>query len=210
MLNIAIFASGRGSNFEALQRVLTTQRIDAAIVVVISNNSDAGALSLARSLQIPAMHLSRKQCASDEEFTGLVLSTLASYNVDLIVLAGYMKKLDAAVVKQYRNRIVNIHPALLPKYGGQGMYGHHVHEAVIAAKEKESGATVHLVTDEYDEGPIVLQERVPVAEDDTPLSLAAKVLEVEHRLLPRAVELFARHEIEIERNRVIITRHTQH
>jgi phosphoribosylglycinamide formyltransferase 1 len=205
VVNIAIFASGRGSNFEALHRVLTEQRIDAAIVVVISNNSDAGALALARSMQIPAVHLSQKHFATDNEFVGKVLATLASYHVDLIVLAGYMKKLDTAVIRRYRNRIVNIHPALLPKFGGQGMYGHHVHEAVIAAGEKESGATVHLVTDEYDAGPIVLQERVAVDPDDTPESLAAKVLAVEHELLPRAVALFARHAIEIDHNRVIIT-----
>jgi len=206
LLNIAIFASGRGSNFEALHRVLTTQRIDAAIAVVISNNSDAGALSLARSFHIPAVHLSRKQCATDTEFSDRLLATLALYTVDLIVLAGYMKKLDAAFVSRYRNRILNIHPALLPKFGGHGMYGHFVHEAVIAAGEKESGATVHLVTDEYDEGPIVLQERVPVAPGETPESLAAKVLIVEHALLPRAVAMFARHEISIEHNRVVITR----
>jgi phosphoribosylglycinamide formyltransferase 1 len=208
LFKIAIFASGRGSNFEALHRVLSEQRIDAAIVVVISNNSDAGVLALARSLQIPAVHLSRKQFATDREFIEALLDKLAMYQVDLIVLAGYMKKLDSALIGRYRNRIVNIHPALLPKYGGAGMYGHHVHEAVIAAGEKESGATVHVVTDEYDEGPIVLQERVTVAPGETPSSLAEKVLAVEHVLLPRAVALFARHEIEVEQNRVVITQGT--
>lgn len=205
MLHIALFASGRGSNFEALHRVLSEQRIDAAIVVVISNNSAAGVLALARSFDIPAVHLSRKQFLSDSEFVGVQLSMLASYNVDLIVLAGYMKKLDAAVIRQFRNRIVNIHPALLPKYGGQGMYGHHVHEAVIAAGETESGATVHVVTDEYDDGPIVLQERVQIDRDETPASLAAKVLKIEHVLLPQAVALFASHAITIEHNRVVLT-----
>jgi phosphoribosylglycinamide formyltransferase-1 len=205
LLHIALFASGRGSNFEALHRVLSEQRIDAAIAVVISNNSDAGVLALARSLNIPALHLSRRQFSTDKEFVDAQISVLASYNTDLIVLAGYMKKLDASVIGLYRNRILNIHPALLPKYGGQGMYGHYVHEAVIAAGETESGATVHIVSDEYDKGPIVLQERVQIAPGETPESLSAKVLTVEHALLPKAVALFARHAVTIENNRVVIS-----
>ncbi len=210
LYNIALFASGRGSNCEALYRALSSRPSDAAIVVVISNNSDAGVLEFARSVHIPAMHISRKQFATDGDFADSLCATLASHQTDLIVLAGYMKKLDAAVIRRYRHRIVNIHPALLPKFGGQGMFGRHVHEAVIAAGEKESGATVHLVTDEFDEGPIVLQERVAVDPTDTPDTLAAKVLIVEHTLLPRAVALFVSHAIEIDHNRVVITHETIH
>jgi phosphoribosylglycinamide formyltransferase 1 len=206
VLNIAIFASGRGSNFEALYRALTERRIDARIVAVISNNSDAGALALARSFQIPAFHVSGKQFATDREFVARQIELLQSLHVDLIVLAGYMKKIDPALIALYNGRILNIHPALLPKFGGQGMYGHHVHEAVIAAGETESGATVHLVTDDYDRGPIVVQKRVPIGEGDTPESLAKKVLAVEHTLLADAVALFAADAVSIENNRVVIRR----
>lgn len=189
LLKIAVFASGRGSNFEALHHALIERHINARIVVVISNNSAAGALSLARSFGIPAIHLSQKQFPDHTTFMRTLLDTLRQHGVDFIVLAGYMKRIDPELIAQFRQRIINIHPALLPKFGGPGMFGHHVHEAVIAAKEKESGATVHLVDEEYDHGKILLQERVHVEENDTPDSLAAKVLKIEHTILPRAIEL---------------------
>jgi phosphoribosylglycinamide formyltransferase-1 len=116
-----------------------------------------------------------------------------------------MKKLDASVVRRYKDRIVNIHPALLPAFGGAGMYGMHVHEAVVASGAHESGATVHLVDEEYDRGPIVLQERVTVAADDTPATLAAKVLAVEHELYPRAIRLFAEGRVNVTGRQVTIT-----
>jgi phosphoribosylglycinamide formyltransferase-1 len=191
LLNIAVFASGRGSNFEALHRALLTQNISARIVVVISNNSQSGALTLARSFSLPGFHISRRQFESDESFTKKLLDTLRIYNVQLIVLAGYMKKLDAVIIKQFCNRIINIHPALLPKYGGEGMYGMHVHEAVIKAKEKFTGATVHVVDEEYDHGRILKQEKIAVDEHDTPETLAAKVLKIEHKILPDIVRLYA-------------------
>ena len=198
MLSIAVFASGRGSNFQALAEAISRKNIDARIVVVISNNSEAGAIALARSLQIPALHLSQKQFPSQEAFTSEVLASLDSHGADFIVLAGYMKKLDARIIRRFRNRIINVHPALLPAFGGQGMYGHHVHEAVVAQHARRSGATVHLVDEEFDHGPIVLQESIPVEENDTPESLAEKVLVIEHRILPRAVELFAGNKIRID------------
>lgn len=191
MLNIAVFASGRGSNFEALHRAILTEHIPAQIVAVISNNSQSGVLVLARSFSIPALHISRRQFNNDESFNQKLLDTLRSYNVQLIVLAGYMKKLDGAIIRQFRNRIINIHPALLPKYGGEGMYGIHVHEAVINAKEKFSGATVHIVDEEYDHGRILRQEQVAVDEHDTPETLAAKVLKIEHKILPEVVRMYA-------------------
>lgn len=190
-MNIAVFASGRGSNFEALHSAIVEEKFPARIVVVVSNNSQAGALSLARSFNIPAFHISQKQFATIEVFNEKVLQTLHSLDVNFIVLAGYMKKIDASLIRAYRNRIINIHPALLPKFGGEGMYGIHVHEAVIAAKEKQSGATVHFVNDKYDRGEIIEQVKVNIDTDDTPQSLAAKVLQVEHALLPRVVKRFA-------------------
>lgn len=197
MLKIAVFASGRGSNFQALAEAISKENIDARIVVVISNNSNAGALALARSLHIPVLHLSQIQFPSQDAFTQSVLSTLESHGVDLIVLAGYMKKIDPAIIRRYRNRIINVHPALLPLFGGQGMYGHFVHEAVIAQRAVRSGATVHIVDEEFDHGPIILQESIPVDSNDTPDSLAEKVLRIEHRILPKAVEMFANRTIAI-------------
>lgn len=181
-----------------LADAIARKNVDAKIVVVISNNSDAGALALARSLHIPALHLSQKQFPSQDAFTNAVLANLDSHAADFIVLAGYMKKIDPRIIRRYRNKIINVHPALLPAFGGHGMYGHHVHEAVIAQHATRSGATVHIVDEEFDHGPIVLQESIPVEETDTPESLAEKVLKIEHRILPRAVELFAGEKIRID------------
>lgn len=192
-LNIAVFASGKGSNLLAILDAIEDGSIpDTRVVVVISNNSTAGALEIARARGIPARHVSPLQFSSEEEFTRALLRTLQDHGVNFIALAGYMKKLGGAVISAYRNRIVNIHPALLPDFGGKGMYGMHVHEAVIAKGVAESGATVHIVDDEYDRGPIVAQRRVPVFPDDTPETLAARVVKVEHDLYPEVIRMFAR------------------
>ena len=200
-LNIAVFASGKGSNLKAILDAIRSGKIpDTRIGLVVSNNSDAGALTIARENQLPAVHISRKQFASDDEFTKNVLANLHNHKINFIVLAGYMKKIDSHIIREFRHRIVNIHPALLPAFGGPGMYGMHVHEAVINAKVKESGATVHIVDEEYDRGQIVLQQKVSVNPDDTAETLAAKVLKIEHQLYPEAIRLFAEGKV-IFRNR---------
>jgi phosphoribosylglycinamide formyltransferase-1 len=208
MLNIAVFASGQGSNFKAILNAIDSERIhNARIMVVISDNIDAGALNVAREHNIPAIHLSRRQFDTDEGYTTTIQSALSNHDVNFIVLAGYMKRIDSSIVRKYKNRILNIHPALLPKFGGKGMYGMRVHEAVIAAKEKISGATVHIVDDEYDHGPIVLQKQIDVSENDTPSTLAAKVLEIEHELYPEVIRLFAESTVEIDNhNNVTLSR----
>lgn len=204
-LHIAVFASGRGSNFQALLQAIEEKRIpNAHIVLVVSNNSDAGALAVARKHNIPAVHLSQKQFASEKEFNRALLQTLDSQGANFIALAGYMKRLDAAVIRRYRNRIVNIHPALLPSFGGKGMYGAHVHEVVIASGAKLTGVTVHIVDEEYDHGPIVLQRAVPVEDHDSPETLAARVLRVEHQLYPEAVRLFAEEKVHVNGRRVYV------
>lgn len=204
-LNIAVFASGRGSNFHSILKAIQTGRItNAEIVLVLSNNSDAGALEIARANNIPAVHLSQKQFASEEEFTDALLGILDKHRVNFIVLAGYMKKLAVEIIKRFRNRIINIHPALLPSFSGKGMYGMRVHEAVITSGAKKSGATIHIVDEEYDRGPIVLQRSIDVAEDETPETLAAKVLEVEHQLYPEAIRLFAEGKVNINGQSVAI------
>ncbi|MBI4546599.1 MAG: phosphoribosylglycinamide formyltransferase [Ignavibacteriae bacterium] len=204
-LNIAVFASGKGSNFKALLDAITAGKIgNAEIVLLISNNSYAGALVIAREHNIPAIHLNRKQFETDETWNKALLKTLNTHGVNFIALSGYMKKLDSAIVKAFKSRIVNIHPALLPAFGGRGMYGIHVHEAVLASKAKVSGATVHIVDEEYDHGPIVLQRTVEVNPNDTPESLSAKVLEIEHQLYPEAIRLFAEGKVKVNGQRVMI------
>jgi formyltetrahydrofolate-dependent phosphoribosylglycinamide formyltransferase len=151
------------------------------VVVVVSNRADAGALERASAHGVPVEVLSEP--ADGEDW----LERLARHRVDLLVLAGYLKLVPAVVIARYRDRVLNVHPALLPAFGGRGMYGHHVHEAVLASGVRESGATVHLVDEVYDRGRILAQGRVPVLAGDTAATLATRVLAVEHRLLPAVV-----------------------
>ncbi len=184
----AVFCSGQGSNFKALRSGFISEQLPAEIVLCISNRSKSGAMFFAKEHGIAAVHLSEKQFQSFELFVEELLSTLKRYKIDYILLAGYLKKIPPKVVQAYAGKILNIHPALLPKFGGDGMYGLNVHQAVIDAKEKESGATVHFVDEEYDRGKIVLQKKVPVLETDTPEILAERVLRVEHKIYTKAVQ----------------------
>ncbi|MDI6804103.1 MAG: phosphoribosylglycinamide formyltransferase [Bacteroidota bacterium] len=204
-LKIAVLASGRGSNFQALLESIESGLIkDAEVVCLISNNSDAGVLKIAKNKNISAHHISRKQFSTGAEFDNTILNVLLQCEVNFIVLAGYMKLLDVSIIKKFQNRIINIHPALLPQFGGKGMYGRFVHDAVIASGEKYSGATVHIVDEKYDNGSIVLQERIALVENETSETLAAKVLEIEHRILPQAVRLFAEGKVEITNGKIKI------
>lgn len=179
-MRVAVAVSGRGSNLEALLRALGADA-PAQVVVVLSNHPDAGALDRARAHGVSAEVLPDPADAADW------LERLTRHRVDLLVLAGYLKLIPSPVIARYRDRIVNVHPALLPAFGGRGMYGRRVHEAVLASGERESGATVHLVDEVYDRGRVLAQGRVPVLAGDTPETLAARVLTVEHRLLPAVV-----------------------
>jgi phosphoribosylglycinamide formyltransferase-1 len=190
-MNIGVFASGRGSNFQAIISAIERGILPARVTVLLSDKIDAGAFEIANASSIPTVHLNRKQFADEALYAAAMLEVLRSHSVELIALAGYLKKIPTIVVREFRDRILNIHPALLPSFGGQGMYGHHVHEAVLASGVKLSGATVHLVDEEYDRGPIVLQGTVAVDELDTPETLAAKVLKVEHEIYPVALKAFA-------------------
>lgn len=197
-MNIAVFASGRGSNFQAILNAIQGGRLPASISLVVSNNSSAGALEIARAHGIPAVHRSLRQFPSQEAFDDELLALLDRHRVDLIALAGYMKQLSPRFVAAYRNRIVNVHPALLPAFGGPGMYGTHVHEAVIRSGAKVSGVTVHLVDEQYDHGMILAQETVRVDPNDTVETLSAKVLLLEHELYPRVLAAFAERRVRIE------------
>lgn len=189
LVKIAAFASGRGSNLAAILARIDDGRLrDAQVSLVISNNSESGALELARRRGIRALHISSRTHPDPEALAQALLEALQQERVELILLAGYMKKLPVQVVRRYPRRILNIHPALLPRHGGQGMYGLRVHESVLRSGETESGASVHFVDEDYDHGPVAAQVRVPVLAGDTPERLAERVLEAEHDLYWRVVD----------------------
>ena len=191
-LRLAVFASGGGSNLQALiDKFNRAASPLLRVALVISDRQDAGALARARAAGIEAMHIQVTGRPADLS-TREMLAALEFADIDLIALAGYLRLVPAAVLKRYPDRIVNVHPALLPKHGGKGMYGSNVHRAVLAAGEPVSGATVHYINENYDEGRIIAQREVPVLPDDTPESLAARVLAVEHVLYPDALEQVAR------------------
>jgi len=184
---LAVLASGRGSNLQAIIEHfdnLARERV-AKVVLVASNRPDSPALIRAATASIDIATFS----ASDDG--SQLRELLRQFRVDLVVLAGYLKRIPPMVIREYAGRIINIHPALLPAFGGEGMYGARVHEAVIESGASESGVTVHLVDDEYDRGPIVAQWRIPVEKSDTAESLAARVLAVEHVVYPRVIEMVA-------------------
>lgn len=195
-MNIGFFASHGGSNFQALAEACRDGIIPATAAVLICNNADAPALSRAKSLGIPAHHLCLGALIPDAAtLDRRCLEILRRYAVDLVVLCGYMKKIGPLVLDAYRGRMINTHPALVPKFGGQGMYGRHVHHAVIAARESVTGVTVHLVTEEYDAGSILAQTEVPVLPCDDADSLATRVLAREHTFLVETVGRIARGEL---------------
>jgi phosphoribosylglycinamide formyltransferase 1 len=181
-MKIGFLASHNGSNMQAIIDACRNRTLDATPVVVISNNADSGALARAKRENIPHYHLSAKTHATGDSLDRAILETLLRHAVDVVVLAGYMKKLGPLTLRRFAGAILNIHPALLPKFGGRGMYGIHVHEAVLAAGEKETGVTVHLVEEEYDSGPVLAQIRVSVMPEDTVQILGERVLRHEHAL----------------------------
>src|ERR1700730_5061647 len=184
---LAVLASGRGSNLQAIIDHfdnLSRERIT-KVVLVASNRAHSPALIRAATASIDIASFDAADDGSQ------LLALLRKFRIDLVVLAGYLKRIPTSVIREYAGRIVNIHPARLPAFGGEGMYGARVHEAVIASGTKESGVTVHMVDDDYDRGPIIAQWRVPVEKSDTADSLAERVLAVEHVVYPRAVEMIA-------------------
>ena len=184
---LAVLASGRGSNLQAIIEHfdnLARERV-AKVALVASNRADSPALLRAATASIDIAHFNASDDGSE------LLALLKKFRIDLVVLAGYLKRIPPAVIREYGGRIINVHPALLPAFGGEGMYGARVHEAVIASGARETGVTVHLVDDDYDYGPIIAQWRVPIDESDTPDTLAARVLNVEHVVYPRVVEMVA-------------------
>jgi phosphoribosylglycinamide formyltransferase-1 len=179
---IALFASGSGSNAEKIAEYFTSTP-EVEILLIASNNPKAGVIERARRLHIPVLLFDRTTFYDTNRITQLLLDQ----RIDLLVLAGFMWLMPNGLVQAFPNKIINIHPALLPKFGGKGMYGHFVHEAVVAAKETESGITIHYVNEHYDEGQIIFQAHCPVVPTDTPDDVARKVQVLEHEHYPRVV-----------------------
>jgi phosphoribosylglycinamide formyltransferase-1 len=190
MIRLAVLVSGEGSNMQAI--IDSTRngilKAVAEVVLVISNKADAYALQRAKSANIKSVCIEKKFFSDSKLFNDSILQELLAERADLICLAGYITLIGESIVSRYKGKILNIHPALLPKFAGKGMYGRYVHEAVIRAKEKKSGATVHVVEAEYDIGEIILQNEVDVLDNDLPEELAKKVLEIEHQIYPRAIK----------------------
>ena len=183
MKSIAIFASGKGSNAQAIIEHFKAHSA-IKVVLVVSNNPDAGVIHIAHRNKIISAIISKDFFGNEERMEQL----LKSFNLDLIVLAGFLHLIPSFLLKKFPNRIVNIHPAILPKHGGKGMYGKKVHEAVLNSKDAETGITIHYVNEKYDEGEVILQKKISVESTDTVETLSQKVQELEHKWFPKAIE----------------------
>lgn len=190
-IRLAVFVSGGGTNLQSIIDNCASGYIPGEVVLVVSNKKKAYGLERAAKAGIESIVYVRKKFPDGKAADEFLLSELQKRRIDIIALAGYLKMLPPKVIETYRGRILNIHPALLPKFGGKGMYGSKVHRAVIEAKESESGVTIHEVDEIYDHGKIIAQEKVPVFPEDTPDELAARVLKVEHTLYPEVIKALA-------------------
>ncbi len=204
-LRIAVFASGSGSNLESILNAVEDGTLQhTKVALVISNKSNARALERAGGRDIPTAVLSPNAFADESDYVDAVHRLLEANDINFIVLAGYLKKIPLALVKAYRGRMLNIHPSLLPAFGGPGMYGIKIHRAVIDQGVRWTGVTIHFVDEEYDSGPIFLQKPVAVHVSDTPEELAKRVLAVEHRIYPEALRLVEQGRVQVENGKVII------
>ncbi|MFP4501349.1 MAG: phosphoribosylglycinamide formyltransferase [Candidatus Hydrogenedentota bacterium] len=201
-VRLAVLLSGSGTTLQNILDHIAEGKLDAEVVSVLSSRRDAYGVVRANKAHIPTAVFPRREYPHLAEFSGDIWAEVRKHEADLVVLAGFMSLL--AVPEDYENRIVNVHPALIPAFCGKGMYGHHVHEAVINYGAKITGATVHFVNEEYDNGPIILQEAVRVHEDDTPDTLAERVQAKERELYPKAIQLFAEGRLKVEGRRVRI------
>ena len=201
MKRVAAFCSHGGSNFAAIADAAARGEVPLEMAVMVHNNARAGAREKAEARGIPAEWVPRSRFADEEAYARRLLEILEAYRVDIVALAGFMQLMPRAVVQRRAGWITNIHPALLPLFGGRGFYGHAVHEAVFAAGMQVSGPTVHLVDDEYDHGIILAQSAVSIADCRSPEEIAARVLVEEHKLYPRALGLLAQGRLRIEGGR---------
>ena len=193
-IKVAVFISGGGTNLQALIDASKTGKLSAKISLVVSSKQNALGLTRAENAEIPTFVFREKKYKSKSEASQDLLTKRKKHKIDFIALAGYLKLLSPELVSAYNGKIINMHPALLPKYGGQGMYGIHVHQTVLASGDKESGVSFHIVDEDYDRGRIVEQFKVPVLENDTPESLQERVLKKEHEEYPKILDKFIRGE----------------
>jgi formyltetrahydrofolate-dependent phosphoribosylglycinamide formyltransferase len=201
-VRLAVLLSAGGTTLQNLIDQIAAGRLRAEIVQVVSNNADAYGLERARRASIPAAVVERKKAASREEFSAQIFALCRQARADLVCMAGFLQLIR--IPDDFLGRVMNIHPALIPAFSGKGFYGHHVHEAVLAYGAKVTGCTVHFADNEYDHGPIILQRCVPVRDDDTPESLAARVFAEECAAYPDAIRLFAEGRLQIAGRRVLV------
>ncbi|MDR0401624.1 MAG: phosphoribosylglycinamide formyltransferase [Endomicrobium sp.] len=187
---ICVFASGNGSNLQSIVNSTNHGVLKglASVVLVISDNNNAYALERAKKENIRSICIEDKKFENDKFFNDVILDELYNMSIDIICLAGYLKLINKKIIKKYRGRILNVHPSLLPKFGGKGMYGNYVHEAVVKSGEHISGATVHIVDENYDTGEIILQKKIKIFKNDTSNDVSKKVLGIEHRIYPKAIK----------------------
>lgn len=202
-IRVAVLLSGNGLTLQNLHDRAAAGELPARVVLVIANNADAFGLERAKKMNIPGHVITRKAAGSLEEFSQRIFDECRKAQVDLVILGGFLQLVQ--VPDDFLGRVMNIHPALIPAFCGKGFYGHHVHEAVLEAGVKITGCTVHFADNQYDHGPIILQRAVPVLDDDTPKTLAARVFAEECLAYPEAVKLFAENRLKIEGRRVRIT-----
>ena len=187
-LNIVVLASGGGTNFQAIIDACESGKLDATVAGLITNRYDAGALERARAHQIPYAVIRQDEFSSFHSYVEAFLKSIEQWSPSVVALAGYFAKIPAEIINEISVPMINIHPSLLPKYGGKGFYGKHIHRAVVENKETESGCTVHLVDEEFDTGRILRQARVQVQPEDTPEELSARIRPHEHRILVETIE----------------------
>jgi len=204
LVNIGVLISGGGTNLQSLIDNIKEGHINGNIKVVISNKKDAYGLVRAEHEGIESLYINRKEYSSNEEYNRKILEEFKKREVELVVLAGYLKVLSKEFVEEYKGRIINIHPSLIPSFCGKGYYGEKVHQSVLEYGVKITGATVHFVDEGTDTGQIIIQEAVEVKDDDTVDTLKNRVLEVEHRILPKAVKLYCDRRIKIDGRKVVI------
>ncbi len=188
LTRIAVFASGTGSNFINIVDKISQFKLNAEVVLLVSNNPGSGSVKFAIKNNINVEIINKFRCKDENNINLKYKLSLKENKIDLILLAGFMKKIPVDIIKIYENKILNIHPSLLPDYGGKGFYGMNVHNAVFNSKDKFSGATVHYVNERYDKGPILIQKKIDIQDCNSPDEIATKVLKVEHEIFPEAVK----------------------
>jgi phosphoribosylglycinamide formyltransferase-1 len=197
---VAVLASHTGTNLQALHQASLARDAAFKLALVLSNNRESGALTYARAHSIPAVHMSGLTHPDPGQLDAAMCALLHEYQINLIVTAGYMKKIGPRTLDSYAGQIINVHPSLLPRHGGKGMYGTAVHEAVLASGDHTTGVSIHIVTADYDEGPVIARQELTVRANDTVESLSKRVLATEHRLLPAAVQDLAARAIDQQRS----------